>query len=798
MESVELDAKRAKQIVEIKLHEKDIKGAISFSKKVQSLFPELKRIFQFIGNLDVHVSNDEQEIDWYTVLGVDPCADVNTLKQCYVKLTKRVHESQEAYKILDKAWSILSNKFEREAYDLRRSRAMQNNALIEGQATSANENISKAFSNVDNAVISHRKRSRTDCNTGARDQKSGFAAIEDPGPQLISPNPNFQASYAPRPSDIFWSNKMNSQPVMHNVSGEYRSGVNLPPSASIGVPFQPKVICPYPNFHASNAPRPSNTFRPDKMKSQPNLYGVSGRCERGKTPVSSSATVPNPKVSTPCPNSRAKSAPQPPNTFLSGKTNIQPGLYNALGEYGSDQTVVSSSVIVPSQRVTSPFQNSQASNAPPSGNTFWSDKMNIQPGMDNVSGEHGSGRTVVLSAKELIKPSRVNLKRGYEEGNQTSETREKAPCIYLRESGIGKPSINAGSYGNEGVKHDKRAGSADNIHDSSKNVPQNDMAAASGVDRQKGVSERHMGNSLGEKISVYATSKSNSRKKLPDFTSLLVRRARTEILGKMEEWSAAARKKKECSAIHCIENANAEDSRQDGLMTMEVPDSDFHNFDKERTPLSFGEKQVWAVYDDDDGMPRLYALIQEVLSKRPLKLQISWLNASSNKELGPLNWIDSGFQKTCGEFWVGKKQINNTLNSFSHRVSGWTKSAKVYQIFPRKGDVWALYRNWSPNWNELTTKEEKHKYDVVEVLEDYNEGKGVMIIPLGKVAGFKSVFCRPLDAKEARTIPKEEIFRFSHQVMSCLLTGQEAPNVPKGSRELDPAALPLELLRVLN
>lgn len=159
-----------------------------FSRKVQSLFPELKRIFKFIGKLDLHVSDGEEEIDWYCVLGADPGADFNTLEQRYVKLAKRVHDSQEACKILDKAWSVLSNKFKRESYDLRISQAMQQNALIVGQATSANENVSKAFSNVDNAVISHQKRSRKDRNTGARDQRSGS--------QMISPYPNFQASYA--------------------------------------------------------------------------------------------------------------------------------------------------------------------------------------------------------------------------------------------------------------------------------------------------------------------------------------------------------------------------------------------------------------------------------------------------------------------------------------------------------------------------------------------------------------------------------------------------------------------------
>ncbi|KAJ6688374.1 hypothetical protein OIU74_016985 [Salix koriyanagi] len=42
------------------------------------------------------------------------------------------------------------------------------------------------------------------------------------------------------------------------------------------------------------------------------------------------------------------------------------------------------------------------------------------------------------------------------------------------------------------------------------------------------------------------------------------------------------------------------------------------------------------------------------------------------------------------------------------------------------------------------------------------------------------------------------MFRFSHQVPSVLLTGQEGQNSPKGCWELDPASTPLELLQVLS
>jgi hypothetical protein len=66
------------------------------------------------------------------------------------------------------------------------------------------------------------------------------------------------------------------------------------------------------------------------------------------------------------------------------------------------------------------------------------------------------------------------------------------------------------------------------------------------------------------------------------------------------------------------------------------------------------------------------------------------------------------------------------------------------------------------------------------------------------VAGFKTVFHRHLDPREIRRIPRDELFRFSHHVPSHLLTGQEGPNAPKGCRELDPAATPVELLQIIT
>ncbi|KAJ0972570.1 hypothetical protein J5N97_020529 [Dioscorea zingiberensis] len=245
-------------------------------------------------------------------------------------------------------------------------------------------------------------------------------------------------------------------------------------------------------------------------------------------------------------------------------------------------------------------------------------------------------------------------------------------------------------------------------------------------------------------------------------------------------------------------NNSDSDNATTGIVSIDVPDPDFYDFDKHRSEKSFGGDQVWATYDNEDGMPRFYALVQKVISLKPFKIRISFLTSKTNSEFGSLDWVGSGFAKTCGDFRVGRYVTNDTVNIFSHRVQ-WEKGLRgIIKIIPRKGDTWALYKNWSPDWNEHTADSVIYKYEMVEVLDDYNEDQGVSITPLLKVAGFKTVFHRHLDPKKIRRIPKEEMFRFSHQVPSYILTGEEAHNAPKGCCELDPAATPMELLQVIT
>nr|KYP69869.1 hypothetical protein KK1_009075 [Cajanus cajan] len=272
-----------------------------------------------------------------------------------------------------------------------------------------------------------------------------------------------------------------------------------------------------------------------------------------------------------------------------------------------------------------------------------------------------------------------------------------------------------------------------------------------------------------------------------ELRNMLMDKSRLEIRKKLQEWKSIAEAKinkdKENKRQKSTFNGKATDSeklreptvngnrhpdidsfpvrsddtveKNQTYVTINVPDPDFHNFDLDRDENSFAEDQVWAAYDDDDGMPRYYAKVHKVISIKPFKMRISWLNSRSNSELGPIDWVG-------------------------------------------KGEVWALYRNWSPDWNEHTPDDVIHKYDMVEVLEDFNEEEGILVTSLVKVAGFRTVFQRHMDHNQERRIPKEEMFRFSHQVPNYLLTGQEADNAPEGCRELDPAATPLDLLQIIT
>lgn len=710
MECNKDEASRAKEIAEKKFVGRDVMGAKKFASKAHNLFPGLEGLPQMLATLDVHVAAENKvngEVDWYGILGVEPRADDEAVRKQYRKLALMLHPDKNksigadgAFKLLSEAWSLLSDKARRLAYDQRRKASTSQAPPAPG---------ANGFYNF------------TKSSTSSAKPPKGTSR----GARTSAPS----SSHKAKPT-TFWT-------VCHKCKMQYEY---------MRVYLNHNLLCP--NCHEA-------------------FFAV--------------------EIAPP-PTGASKSSTSWNSSHQRQNSNHEKSTYNT----GRSRDV-----------------------GGPAGFTESYHQNNFQWGPFSKA----SGASSAAQAATVVQQAYEKAKREREEAQAATKREEALWRKHQASKKVSGASSNAA----------KRRRGMDDVGGSIK-PPRDVTNQMGGVAAAANFSGSRQPNF--ESGRVNGTTKSCITRDFSMFEvqNILVDKARKEIRRKLNEQKSETAVKqvangnetenflKNIDAQHDqnksgepVDSKNgASERKHSGTsaaiadaetlqpMTITVPDSDFHDFDRDRTEESFGENQVWAAYDGDDGMPRYYAIIHCVISLNPFKMRISWLNSKTNSELGPLNWVASGFTKTCGDFRVGKYEINKSLNSFSHKVR-WTKGARgIICIYPKKGDVWALYRNWSPDWNELTADEVIHKYDMVEVVEDYSEELGVTVTPLVKVAGFKTVFHRHLDPREVRRIPREEMFRFSHHVPSYLHTGQEASNAPKGCRELDPAATPLDLLQVIT
>ncbi|KAG5059102.1 hypothetical protein JHK87_000131 [Glycine soja] len=228
------------------------------------------------------------------------------------------------------------------------------------------------------------------------------------------------------------------------------------------------------------------------------------------------------------------------------------------------------------------------------------------------------------------------------------------------------------------------------------------------------------------------------------------------------------------------------------LEDMAVLDSDFYDFDKDRVEKSFKKGQVWAVYEDEDGMPRNYALIDETVSVNPFGVRISWLDVQNSGDGRIVSREKIGFHIPCGRFKATRKASVNSVNIFSHVVDCDRAARELYKIYPKKGSVWALYGEGS-----IDVDEGKGCYDIVVFLTSYNEVNGLSMAHLEKVDGYKTVFKRQEKGSGAiRFLGKDDMWLVSHQIPARKLLCDETPELLKDCWELDPASLPSDLLTI--
>ncbi|KAK1400962.1 hypothetical protein POM88_000567 [Heracleum sosnowskyi] len=241
---------------------------------------------------------------------------------------------------------------------------------------------------------------------------------------------------------------------------------------------------------------------------------------------------------------------------------------------------------------------------------------------------------------------------------------------------------------------------------------------------------------------------------------------------------------------------DSESNQNQGLLpsvkVVDCPYPEFSDFDKEKDEKCFSVDQIWACYDSLDVMPILYGHIRKVFSP-DFKLQVTFLKANPDEQ-SKINWVNAGFPMVCGKFIHDDTTETSNRLTFSHQVHFEKGSdGDSYLIYPRKGETWALFKDWNIGWSSDPANHRTFKYQMVEILSDFKQETGVEICYLEKVRGFVSVFRRVArDGIVTFLVPSSEMLRFSHSVPSTKLTGAEREGVPAGAFELDPASLPTD------
>ncbi|KAE9592639.1 putative DnaJ domain-containing protein [Lupinus albus] len=729
MECNKDEAIRAKEIAERKFIAKDTLGAKKFALKAQNLFPALEGIPQMLATLDVHISSENKingETDWYGILGANPLADEDTVRKHYRKLALMLHPDKNksvgadgAFKLISEAWSLLSDKAKRAAYDEKRN-AKAGKVSTKFGGSSEQTGVNGIY----NFTKTTTSSARAQKSTAKDSQKSASKDSQKNTAKEHTPSSTHKSK-----TNTFWT-------VCHRCKMQYEY---------LTIYLNLKLLCPNcnePFYAVETAPPPASVIRP------PSTSWTFSQHQQ-----SSGRQVPN----------RSKSN--------AGKNKMPPPNVGAGGYYKNDSNNHTNFQWTPFSKTSGVSNVSQAANV-------------VQQAYDKVKRERVEAQAA-MKREEALKRKQHAFKKGYfsaakrrrggmEDASMSNHATEHVNKIGVGNSGAGLYSVCRVEKDSVGLPRDLLMTKArKEINKKLRDIQSNNVdktvvkESEDGIQKINGEGEKSVRNS--ETCAQTNIKKSENKKSGSEYVKSFVVNTTSKIGTIFME-----------------------------TLPVDIPDPEFHDFNKDRTEICFGENQVWSVYNDNDGMPRYYAMIHNVISLNPFRMQIRWLNSKTNSELAPLNWVVSGFLKTCGDFRTGKLEICDSVNIFSHRM-GWRKGNNgAVCIYPKKGDVWALYRNWSIYWDELTADEDIHKYDMVEVLEDFTEEQGVIVIPLVKVAGFKTVFHHHLDPREIRIIRREEMFRFSHRVPSYSLTGQEAANAPKGCRVLDPAATPSELLQVIE
>ncbi|CAM0884422.1 unnamed protein product [Alopecurus aequalis] len=732
------DAVRSKEIAERKFKENDFAGAKKFALKAKALF-ELEAIDQMILALDVHLKAQTKfggEHDWYGILEVSDKADHEAIRKQYKKLALQTHPDKNSFIGADGAFKLI-----RDAWNTLSDKNKR--ILYDHRRHMSSSGIHQYNSQVN--VESTSSSSMPSMNGFCR-QNTGPASPANVPPHNIPM------------SNTFWT--ICSFCLMYFQYERIYLGKCMKCHS-----------CPE-SFEAVEVPPPPTPIYPNEPKPMDTNTSMGGAAVPGKA----------------IPRKRAASGSQNRGPMLQRCSSTRP----AAGAHTSSHKVRQTHGTVP--------DSSPGSSVPATSGL----KRKVAATKDKDPAKKRTKKVVPQSSSSVLdgdSTSKMHTAKrkapSTDRAPGTKRRKETSNC--LNDEPVGTSLIKVmEQLDMRGILIDKmKLQYRDKLEEFNRekaNVEnQQKMQTSQEINKRVGCS------TAVDTKKIKRTQSSNSvhpeednGKGLASKGLVLEEKEKAQIskyagLEGMGSWEW---KKPEIRFVYTRRSRKEQEPSPDEML---VPDADFCSFG-DHSESSFQKDQVWATYDEEDGMPRYYALIRKVHSAHPFKVRLAFLKADDSDEFGSSDWISCGYSKTCGNFRPGAFKDIDQLNTFSHVVA-WEKGpGRIIRILPKKGDIWALYQNWSADWDELTPDETMYKYELVQVLDNYSPSEGISVMPIVKVPDFVSVFKPLVDPTKSRRIPNEEMLRFSHQVPFHVLSGEEAQNSPKGCYELDPGSTPKELL----
>lgn len=198
--------------------------------------------------------------------------------------------------------------------------------------------------------------------------------------------------------------------------------------------------------------------------------------------------------------------------------------------------------------------------------------------------------------------------------------------------------------------------------------------------------------------------------------------------------------------------------------------------------------EVWAVNNGSDSMPRQYVVVDNVISGNEVKVTFLEPHPMLDDEI---YWIEERLPIVCGSFRTSRTSLNLEISQFSHLVNcEWITDESFYKINPKKGEIWALYKNWNSRWKQ--SEFSCCQCRIVEIITDYCDKSGLIVASLEEVPGYTTFFQRQLSEgfELIRAVPLTEMLSFSHRIPAFTIPGIGIHGIPEGSWHLEADALP--------